>query len=586
MNVLPRESAAVESASATDFRQYYQNFDDLALQQEFQDLDDPNVLDAGLSALKSCSTTSYVVDMGKDAAWAAFDLTAASVSCLLNSDRPESLTTRWINIFYPERSKHLIETIAKRYDFSPRLLAMLSSDSWQARPDSRDTSNPCSLRQAGKSFWTQNLKAHDAAIELEEGPNEHSLDQSAPTRSSLDHGNIYRIANELWHYTSIDFGRSYICIGYNSLYGTKCAVPMDESEEGFLHQVTRVWTWLVICEDSTVISITEDLFPFAHDHWSEMQQHISTEVRRNLANVFRSLSMAEMNVLQTQNPMALLRIRMRVGSTIEETVHRESDTPGLLFYYLFENWHNSYTLITRRESRFGVELAKLRLDMFRAPRLHHIDRLDKLGRELGLLQRHYTAYNRIIERLLEPQGVTAASLHNSQIMNDAASRVSSETVRPLEVITERESMLGVSISSAARARFRRLKDLIDLYALNEVEEYLKQKDALVAMNFNLIAIKESLDVEKLTRITLFLTKATFLFLPVSLVIGYFSIDLVGIEYTVAQFWTAASIMLVLSFTALSVFGLWSGSMQSFIWLEPIRLRLARYLKSRREVRAE
>lgn len=41
--------------------------------------------------------------------------------------------------------------------------------------------------------------------------------------------------------------------------------------------------------------------------------------------------------------------------------------------------------------------------------------------------------------------------------------------------------MGVSLSSAARVRFKRLRDLIELYALNEVEEYVKQKEGLVAM---------------------------------------------------------------------------------------------------------
>merc|ERR1711933_463585 len=42
------------------------------------------------------------------------------------------------------------------------------------------------------------------------------------------------------------------------------------------------------------------------------------------------------------------------------------------------------------------------------------------------------------------------------------------------------------------------------------------------MNFNLIAMKESVDMERLTRVTLLLTKATILFLPVSLMSAYFS----------------------------------------------------------------
>ena len=81
------------------------------------------------------------------------------------------------------------------------------------------------------------------------------------------------------------------------------------------------------------------------------------ETRRNLINVFRSLSKVEDN--REANPLVLLPIRRRLGDTKEETAHRDKDAPGLLFYYLFENWFNSYSLITRRESRYGIELERL-----------------------------------------------------------------------------------------------------------------------------------------------------------------------------------------------------------------------------------
>ena len=87
-------------------------------------------------------------------------------------------------------------------------------------------------------------------------------------------------------------------------------------------------------------------------------------------------------------------------------------------------------------------------------------------------------------------------------------------------------MLGVSLSSAARVRFERLKHRIRLYALSEIDECLKLRDDLVMMvcalassytlsvhqseanrcaqsqNFNLIATKQSVSVERLTRVTL------------------------------------------------------------------------------------
>lgn len=135
-------------------------------------------------------------------------------------------------------------------------------------------------------------------------------------------------------------------------------------------------------------------------------------------------------------------------------------------------------MVTRKESRYGIELTNLRAEMFSLPKLIHIDRLDTIGRELGVLRRHYQSYTRLIDRLLEPQSATAASLQNSQVVS-AASQLSLDTVRP--VVVERESLMGVSLSGAARVRFKRLRDLIELYALSEVEEYVKVKEGLVAM---------------------------------------------------------------------------------------------------------
>lgn len=94
-------------------------------------------------------------------------------------------------------------------------------------------------------------------------------------------------------------------------------------------------------------------------------------------------------------------------------------------------------------------------------------------------------------------------------------------------------------------------------------------------NFNLIAIKQSVDVDRLTRITLLLTKATILFLPVSLMTGYFSMQLVGVEYSVQTYWVSFVVCFLLSWLALFLFGLFNGHVQTLevfrsIWRGLIR----------------
>lgn len=447
----------------------------------FQSLDDPDLAGSLVGRTQDASTTNFVLDFGEDGAYVAFDLADVVFEELMDTSRPDSLNARWINLWYPQRQKPIIETLARIYDFSPRLLGLMCSDPMQ--PQTPAPSQHPSRKS--RRFWNKDSQASSSAEDSTKCSDELSEHYSMTSHESSQGGNIYRIVNDLWHYSSIDFGRNYVCLGYNSLYGTKytgATTDCDALDDDHLPHCHRVWTWLLLCKDSTIITINEDPFP-AHssNYLSPMQQRIFNETRRNLTNVFRSLSLMDSDPLNTRNPMTLLPLRSRIGRTVEESAHRNSDTPGLLFYYLFENWHNSYTLITRKESRYGTELAALRRDMLAAPKLAHIDRLDRIGKELGVLRRHYEAYNRLIERVLEPVAPTSASLENSRVVSDSSDARSVDTVRGIGLVTEKESMLGVSLSSPARVRFIRLKDLIDLYALNEIEEYLKQKESLVSL---------------------------------------------------------------------------------------------------------
>ncbi|KAK3716396.1 hypothetical protein LTR37_006546 [Vermiconidia calcicola] len=521
-----------------EVREYYCNTVGKEVQRGFKNLDNAADAERLLAAVQSSKTWNFALDFSDAASWVTFDLAPSSVAALLETERPETFNTRWINIWYPSQQRSLVEVIARRYDFSPRLLALMCSEPKQPR---KSQSSVQRVESRKRKFWLGRTQARHGESEFEKGMDELSEHSSVSSHDSAVAGNLYKMIDDLWHYSSIDFGRNYVCIGYNSLYGTKHAGSTPG--EGMLPHCTRIWTWLLLCNDNTVISINEDPFPFCQGKLDPLQQRILVETRRNLVNVFRSLS----NTDEVQSPMSLLPLRARLGDTPEESVHRLSDTPGLLFYYLFENWRNSYTLITRRESRYGLELNSLRKEMFQTPKLCHIDRLDTIGKELGLLKRHYESYNRIIDRLLEPQTATSASLANSRIVGSETSQMSIDTVRP--IMTERESMLGASLTSATRARFKRLRDLIDLYALSEIEGYIKQKDSLVMMNFNLIAIKESLDVERLTRITLLLTKVTIIFLP-------------SMVYSSQDYWVSFAVTIVVSCLALVGFGLVSGTVQT------------------------
>jgi hypothetical protein len=82
-------------------------------------------------------------------------------------------------------------------------------------------------------------------------------------------------------------------------------------------------------------------------------------------------------------------------------------------------------------------------------------------------------------------------------------------------------------------------------------------------NFNLIALKDSQAVEKLTRITILLAKATIMFLPVSLMSQYFSIQIpdIGDPLSLRAYWISFAVLMVLSISILTLFGYASDTVE-------------------------
>lgn len=536
----------------------------VSMHEPFQSLDDPTVLSESMQALYSPGSRNFVLEFGDSHAHVAFDLDNSFFPDFLSSPRLEASSTRWINIWYPSHQRGVIETLAKHYDFSPRLLALMTSD--PRRPGRR------AAEDAEASPYAIASKQEHRLPDLESGNSSWSESPDFMSVASSDSdnrsGNLYDIVDEIWHYTSVDQGRSYLCLGSNSLYPllnkqsatSQKARPMfsrddhssNDGKPGHQHplhpHLKRVWTWLVLLNDRTVLTINEDLFPYAPHSASPglpstplltpAQETLLTVTRKNLHNIVRSLSTIPLHPSQSQSPMLLLPLRRRLGTTDAETAHRRTDAPGLLFYYLFENAANSYTLTSAQDHHYGTELRNIRQQMLQQPRLELVERLDRIGWELVALGRHYKSFLRAVGVVVKPQGVTVASLAGSRVAStqrfgdhdygdgegqeDDDSSAGKLTVLPSatsgavfaaathvptkqagqeddptvsvhshhckspdavvgSTLLDPQSLLGVSMGSAAKVRFERLRDMISLYALSEVSEYLGQKENLVQM---------------------------------------------------------------------------------------------------------
>lgn len=84
--------------------------------------------------------------------------------------------------------------------------------------------------------------------------------------------------------------------------------------------------------------------------------------RRNLINVFRQLSKIS-DAWRIDHPVNTLDIRPGVLSNQSSNV-TISDSPGLLFYYLFDDWYTTYALVSREEQQYGERLENLVLFSF------------------------------------------------------------------------------------------------------------------------------------------------------------------------------------------------------------------------------
>ncbi|KAF2657488.1 hypothetical protein K491DRAFT_626337 [Lophiostoma macrostomum CBS 122681] len=555
---------------------YYQDLKDEEITAAFRNFDVERNYDIFDRQTRNPSSTNFCMDFGDDDAWCAFDLASDSISRLLQSPRPPRLHTRWINLWMPYNQKDTLHALAKYYDFSPRLLGLMCSDPVPPKPkplQAKQSSATLRSRRSAKSHKSQEShgSSKQTSLDSEESIGMTDLMQSTQLEMVRDLSH-YHIVNDVWHWSSVDWGRRFVCMGYNSLHNvrTKSAVEhndeMDNSRD--IPHGHRVWNWLLLTEDKTVISISEDPFPFTGGKLQAQELKVLYTVRRNLVSVFRQLTKAPTPLRDSS--LMMLPIRHRIGNSDEETAHRSTDAPGLLFYYLFEDWYTTYSLVTRRDHGYAAELDRLRREMLVKANLTHVDQLHHIGCQLSVLKRVYQSYGLIIERVLKKQEATIASLKNSHIVSGVESLASSlpHMSSPGPQIPEADSLLGVSLSSAARVRFERLKDRIALYALSEIQQCIDQKESLVMMNFNLIAIKESFSVERLTRITLLLAKITLLFMPVTLMTGYFSIQFAGVEFSVTSYWWAFAGFFGLSLVLVFLFSLFSGTMEGNIISRP------------------
>lgn len=102
----------------------------------------------------------------------------------------------------------------------------------------------------------------------------------------------------------------------------------------------------------------ENPFPGPHIPTAEEEKVITAATRRNIVSIFSGASIQHPLVSDDES---LVSVRVRHFSDIEpeEASIKQEDGPGLILYYMFDDWVSSYRLVARREHKYGALLDEI-----------------------------------------------------------------------------------------------------------------------------------------------------------------------------------------------------------------------------------
>ncbi|KAF3940301.1 hypothetical protein ABW19_dt0200461 [Dactylella cylindrospora] len=304
----------------------------------------------------------------------------------------------------------------------------------------------------------------------------------------------------------------------------------NEAEETYndLHynpHMLRLWIWLIMTHDGTVISIHEPIPQMRKDITNPRDiRDTTSHIRRNIRVVLRCLSKA--GLAKKRSGSNDVEVAMEQGAMVVRRAFGQAR--DLLFYYLFDDWYASWSLAVDRAHPYSKELNEIRGE---DPDLDHIDKLHDIARRLASLKRVYNSYELILDRLLE----------NKAFFKEPSNKC---------------------FSILSMSRFERLKYRISQLAISEIEDCEKEANGLISLTYNRLNFRETKAVEKLSLLSVALAKVTIVFLPISIVMGYFGMqDVAGISglYDRGNFWTAVGTALGLTVVFLWFIGGFTGT---------------------------
>jgi hypothetical protein len=426
--------------------------------------------------LKDPATRNFAIQFDAVHAHCATNLTEEGVLFFLNSEIPQDV--RCLNFWGSEHQTEAIKQVASCYDISPRLatlLCMKTSSKQQTAKLLPPSKNDCSSHRIPKALSPL------PATDLEKALSAQTSGATSPTSAKPQNSEVTSfgdVVDNLWHFCSVDWGRRYLYVGLNALFTVPGLEHQQTSSKPAGH---RIWISLVLCDDGTVISVFEN--PPAD---SAVYLEAVRVVRRNVLNIFRQLSTLR---LDNGHDDALMKVNVRPRNPCPPSDRglqaSRTESASLLFYYVFDDWITTYGLIARTEHPYRNKLEEPRTQMFESAEVNLIQSLHLVGRRLTILKLMYQSYDLIVSRMLQRQRFLKSTA--TPLMPQVPFAIDNDDCfhfnGGLEDFTAHgeDKATNVRLTSSAVVRFERLLDRIRLYALNEIQDCLAEKESLVLM---------------------------------------------------------------------------------------------------------
>ncbi|XDG10454.1 hypothetical protein ABKA04_010069 [Annulohypoxylon sp. FPYF3050] len=505
----------------------------------FEDFDQDEAFHKAEFHVRSKESKNFIVEFGLKRARIAFDVNNDAMNELLdhNPDEHVDYPIRWINIWDPSAQRDVMNSIGKKYGFSPRLLGLMTTPRTQ-QDEARRHSHRRKLA----------LRHHQRSNrDLEKGDAVNGSFPKPPASEINDSIALYLQVKDTVNYFSTDQTQKAFCVGANWLH--KRPIPqLDHPRISIVPP--KHWQWLALCNNHTVLSIHEKPYfepvPDKEDK-DQWQLDEFESMRSHIMDILRQLSVKGVDLYKT-NPLAQSSVRQSLPNPRQDlsrtqsgvSVFNNSETGSLadegtsnLFYYLFEDYVAAGPLKMAEqeldEMTHKILVSTRRTKVSKSSEI--IPTLHYLSKDLREFKHLFENYKNLISKIMSvgrrdsPQSIHLDADHK------------------------------VFLTNSALSRFDRLRDRLQYLMLNTIEGYLEEIAALSTTYFNLTQQKDSQATARLTRSATLLAKLSVFFLPISFMTSYFSVQIedLYLYWTGKTYWYAFAVIASVSFVSLFFF---------------------------------